>query len=224
MRRWTSQDAGRRPEEGVTVRLSRFAAQPYRVVVRSSESFRLYPGSSLILCRKVAVRISKRGRKGTWRRGERKALLLIFLITACPVALTLSVIAVSSRPDLYYVTPKSLDPGVKAVSWQTLNKIMSAPGFPGTAEVAVEGYMIAAEGFPAVNGRVARFLLVPDPGNWLYAPHLDSDEAIDVRLSEATPLLPRRAVIVRGTLSFGSMETKPRGATCHLSATSVRAL
>jgi len=174
----------------------------------------------------VEVRISRKGRKGGWRRGERKALLLIFLITACPVALTLSLIAVSSRPDLYYVTPKSLEPGVKAVSWQTLDKIMSAPGTPGTAEVAVEGYMIGAEGFPAVNGRVARFLLVPDPGNWLHAPHLDSDEVIDVRLADgqATSLLPRRAVIVRGTLSFGSMETKPRGAACHLSATSVRAL
>ncbi|SPE29749.1 hypothetical protein SBA6_1150011 [Candidatus Sulfopaludibacter sp. SbA6] len=52
--------------------------------------------------------------------------------------------AVSSRPDLYCVT-KSLDPGVNAVSWQTLDKIVSAPGAPGTAEAAVEGYMIAAE-------------------------------------------------------------------------------
>jgi hypothetical protein len=171
------------------------------------------------------VRISRKARDRKWRRGERRALLLVFLVTAVPFTLALSLIAVSSRPDLYYVTPKSLDAGVKGVSWQALDTIMSAPGAPLTAEVEVEGYMVVAEGYPAVDGRVARFLLVPDPGNWLHAPHLDPDEVIDVRLVDGRPtnLLSRQAVIVRGTLSFGSMESKA-AAACHLNATSVRAL
>ncbi|SPF55075.1 exported hypothetical protein [Candidatus Sulfopaludibacter sp. SbA4] len=169
------------------------------------------------------MRITRKGRKGKWRSGERKALLLIFLITAVPITLTLSLIAVSSRPDLYYITPKSDEPGVRAVSWQTLDKW--AHDTPLTVEVELEGYMVAAEGSPAVDGRVARFLLVPDPGSWLHAPHLDGDEVIDVRLQagQVTPLVSRKAVIVRGTLSFGSMESKA-AADYHLSATSVRGL
>jgi hypothetical protein len=170
------------------------------------------------------VRISRNSKKERRGRGERKALLLIILITACPAILTLSLIAVSRQPDMYYVTPQSNEPGVKAVSWQTLDKLMSAPDTPLTAEVEVQGYMIAAEGFPAVNGRVSRFLLVPDAGNWLHAPHLDPDELIDVRLmdGQATPLLARPAVKVRGTMTFGSMEANRRGAAYHLNATSVR--
>ncbi len=171
------------------------------------------------------VRISKNSKKERSGR-ERKALLLIILITACPALLTLSLIAVSRQPDLYYVTPQSNEPGIKPVSWQTLDKLMSAPDTPLTIEVEVQGYMIAEAGFPAVNGRVSRFLLVPDAGNWLHAPHLDPDEMIDVRLKDgqATPLVARPAVIVRGTMTFGSMEAKGRVAAYHLNAASVRAL
>jgi hypothetical protein len=60
--------------------------------------------------------------------------------------------------------------------------------------------------------KVAHFLLVPDPGDWLNPPHLHAGEAIDVRLKdgETTTLVERTAVLVCGRLSFGSMKPNPR--------------
>ncbi len=59
---------------------------------------------------------------------------------------------------------------------------------------------------------VTRFLLVPDPGNWLNPPHMYAGEVIDVRLKDgaSTPLRERMAVTVCGRLSFGSMNANPR--------------
>jgi len=176
-----------------------------------------------------AVRISKSAKGKRW--GERRAFVLIALITTFPVVLTHVLISLSSRPDLYYVTPQPVERGVKPISWETLDKLLSHDNhFMGDADtigvkVEVAGYMVTAEGSHAVEGRVAQFLLVPNPGNWLHAPHLHPSEVIDVLLTDArtTPLHEREPVIVCGTLSFGSMDSTPRRAVCHLRATAVQA-
>jgi RecA-family ATPase len=59
------------------------------------------------------------------------------------------------------------------------------------------------------TGGVERFLLIPDPGNWLHPPHLEPGEVIHVSLEGArtTTLLTRTAVIVRGVLSVSPAES-----------------
>jgi hypothetical protein len=78
-------------------------------------------------------------------------------------------------------------------------------------EVEIAGYMIPV-GPVKTRETVTRFLLAPDPGDWLNPPHLHAAEVIDVRLKdgETARLVERTAVTVCGRLSFGTMSANPR--------------
>ena len=60
-------------------------------------------------------------------------------------------------------------------------------------EVQMVGYMFTFES-SRERGSTARFLLVPDAGNWLNPPHFHPDEVVDVRLKAGMtiPLLDRK--------------------------------
>ena len=149
--------------------------------------------------------------------------MLILPILAVPIALTVSLIMAGRHPDLYYVTPESVQADARALSWQTLDRLMSALETPPELEVEVVGYMIPAERFPPGNRRVVRFLLVPSIGT--HGPHVeDPSEVIDVRMTEgkSTPLLLWVAVVVRGSLSFHTMEGRRRDAAYYMNAASVQ--
>jgi hypothetical protein len=71
-------------------------------------------------------------------------------------------------------------------------------------EVRIPGYMVRGDDAPDSEGRVNRFLLVPDAGNWLHAPHLfDPAEVVAVTLVDGKRLTVRErvAVWVTGKLS-----------------------
>jgi hypothetical protein len=174
---------------------------------------------------------AKRLKKPRAERTEWKVFPWITLLAVGPVALAALLITSSSRPDLYDVTPETAERGAKPVTWRTLGGLVSKPGGPASArpdlfqsEVEVAGYMVSFEGSQAHDGSVKRFLLVPNPGNWLHPPHLDSDEVIDVTLMDGatTPLLERQALTVRGILSVDPMELESGEAIYHLKATGVQ--
>jgi hypothetical protein len=178
---------------------------------------------------------AKRLKKPKIERSEWKVFPWIILFGAAPVALAALLISSSSRPDLYDydITPETAEKGAKPVTWRTLGSLVSESGGPAAArpdlfksEVQVAGYMVVFGGSQGRDGSVKRFLLVPDPGNWLHPPHLDSDEVIDVTLKdgETTPLVERQAMIVRGNLSVDPMELESVKAVYHLKATCVQIL
>jgi hypothetical protein len=179
----------------------------------------------------VAPLSAKRLKKSSTERTEWRVFPWIILLGVGPVALAALLISSSSCADLYDVTPETAEEGAKPVAWRTLGGLVSAPGGPVAArpdlfqaEVQVAGYMVEFGGSQVQDGSVKRFLLVPNPGNWLHPPHLDSDEVIDVTLKDGatTPLLERQAMIVRGILSVDPMELNPGEAIYHLKATRVR--
>jgi hypothetical protein len=142
----------------------------------------------------------------------------IALFMTCAVLLPILLAVLSSRPDLYAVKPKPVRPGIVVVDWQTLGRLLSGPTTPAAArpdwfgpEVEIAGYMIPLAPSQGQQ-RVAHFLLVPDPGDWLNPPHMHAGEVIEVRLrdGQATRLVERTAVTVCGRLSYGSMNANPR--------------
>jgi hypothetical protein len=142
----------------------------------------------------------------------------IALFTAGVVLLPILLAALSSRPDLYAAKPKPVRPGIAVVDWQSLGSLLSGAVSPAVArpdwfgpEVEIAGYMIPAASSEGQR-KVSRFLLVPDPGDWLNPPHLHAGEAIDVQLKDgaSTRLVERTAVTLIGRLSYGSMNANPR--------------
>ena len=116
----------------------------------------------------------------------------------------------SSRPDLYAVKPKLAKLGAAVLDWRSLGSLLSAAGNPAAAAPGWFGPIPV--GPATAQQKVARFLLVPDPGDWLNPPHLHDGEAIDVRLKDGQTiqLVERTGVTVCGRLSFGSMKPNPR--------------
>jgi hypothetical protein len=154
----------------------------------------------------------------TSQREQRLVFAAIALFTTCAVLAAVLLAMPSSRPDLYAVKRKPVRPGIAVVDWQSLGSLLSGAVNPAAArpgwfgpEVQIAGYMIPV-GPAEARETSAHFLLVPDPGDWLNPPHLHAGEAIDVRLKdgETTRLVERRAVMVCGRLSFGSMKPNPR--------------
>ncbi len=145
-----------------------------------------------------------------------------------PFAAMVAVVNWSSRPDLYYTKAPHAGSGVRLLDWKMLNDLASLPERDRAnvlgLEVLVVGYMVSAASSPAINGEVSRFLLVPDAGNLFHAPHTDPEEVIDVRIAGGgtVRLVSGKAVVVRGILSFGSMDAKPAAALHHLSAAAVQ--
>ena len=71
-------------------------------------------------------------------------------------------------------------------------------------DVRVPGYMIPYNEAPE-KGKVTRFLLVPDCGNWLHPPHrFDSSGVVVVLMNEGrqVPLIERSVLVVTGRLSL----------------------
>jgi hypothetical protein len=154
----------------------------------------------------------------TSRQEQRLVFAAIALFMTCAVLLPILLAVLSSRPDLYAVKPKPVKPGIGVVDWQSLGALISGPLSPAAArpewfgpEVQIAGYMIPV-GPVKRHQAVTRFLLVPDPGDWLNPPHLHAGEVIDVRLrdGETTRLVTRTGVTVCGKLSFGAMNANPR--------------
>jgi len=118
------------------------------------------------------------------------------------------------------------------VTWRTLDALLEPPGRPMSArpdlfgpEVLLAGYMIAFGGSQERDGAVTRFLLIPNPGTWLHPPHLRPGQVIHVWLKggQATHLMEREAVLVRGTLSLQS-ELRFGRSEYHLLASDVHIL
>jgi hypothetical protein len=157
-------------------------------------------------------------RSKTSQRERRLVFAAIALFMTCAVLLPIFLAVSSSRPDLYAAKPKPVRPGIGVVDWQSLGALVSGPVSPAAArpdwfgpEVQITGYMIPV-GPATAQQTAARFLLVPDPGDWLNPPHLHAGEVIDVRLKdgETTRLVERTGVTVCGRLSFGAMNANPR--------------
>ncbi|MGA3238935.1 MAG: hypothetical protein ABSG03_21875 [Bryobacteraceae bacterium] len=154
----------------------------------------------------------------TSQREQRLVFAAIALFMTCAVLGPVLLAMLSSRPDLWAVRPKVVRPGIEVVDWQSLGSLLSGSVNPAAArpgwfgpEVQIAGYMLPVDPGNAQR-KVAHFLLVPDPGDWLDPPHLHAGEAIDVRLKDGqtTPLVARAVVTVCGRLSFGSMSPRPR--------------
>jgi hypothetical protein len=154
----------------------------------------------------------------TSQREQPLVLAAIALFMMCAVLAPVVLAILSSRPDLWAVRPKAVRPGIEVVDWQSLSSLLSGSANPAAArpgwfgpEVQIAGYMLPADPGNAQR-KVAHFLLVPDPGDWLDPPHLHAGEAIDVRMKDGrtTPLVERAVVTVCGRLSFGSMSPSPR--------------
>jgi hypothetical protein len=159
-----------------------------------------------------------RGKGSKTSQREQLVFAAVVLFMTCAVLLPILLAVLSSRPDLYAVKPKPASPGIAVLDWKSLGALVSGPVNPAVArpdwfgpEVEIAGYMIPVASSQA-RQKVAHFLLVPDPGDWLNPPHLHAAEVIDVRLKEGehTRLVERTAVVVCGRLSFGSLSANPR--------------
>jgi hypothetical protein len=105
--------------------------------------------------------------------------------------------------------PASLLDGAWPLSWRTLEDLESrADVF--RSEVEMVGYMFSIDHARGQGAAVQRFLLVPDAGNWLSAPHFHPDEVVEVRLKSGrtVPVIDRKPVLVRGILSVESADLK----------------
>jgi hypothetical protein len=154
----------------------------------------------------------------TSQREQQLVFAAIALFMTFAVLLPILLAVLSSRPDLYAVKPRPVRPGIVALDWKSLGALLSGPVNPAVArpdwfgpEVEIAGYMIPVAPSQG-RQKVAHFLLVPDPGDWLNPPHLHASEVIDVRLKDGqnTRLVERTAVVVCGKLSFGSLSVNPR--------------
>jgi hypothetical protein len=170
-------------------------------------------------------------RPPTKAREQRFVFVLIVLIVSFAALLPSLITAISSRPDLYFAKPRPVEPGITVLDWQTLGNLLSSPADPVAARpdlfeapVEIVGYSISIAPSKG-NSTFADFLLVPDPGDWLHPPHLHPGEMIDVRVMEGRmiPFVENAPVTVRGTLSFGGMESNSR-VLWHLAATAVASL
>lgn len=161
-------------------------------------------------------------RRANYRK-ERRTFALIACIIAIPVVLATTAIVYSTLPDLYYVVPSAED-GARPLSWRTLEEMESRSDLFRT-EVEMVGYMFSIDPARGQRTAVQRFLLVPEAGNWLSAPHYHPDEVVDVRLKSGNtvPVINRKPVLVRGMLSIESADLKVARVVYHLTASDVRA-
>ena len=178
----------------------------------------------------------KRIRKANPRRsGDWKAFLIVSSIAVIPLLATVGMINVSARQSLAFRTFPRTSSGDSAIAvdWPTLDKMRGGSFMPAAAVpkilesvACVPGYMIQFDDPFDQTGRLARFLLVPDPGNWLHPPHLDDGEVVIVHMRDGarTPLLDRKPVCVEGKLSLSPVMTNNIQTMLQLEASSVHEL
>ena len=152
------------------------------------------------------------------RRDEWKALGVIFLAGAVPLMAAAALIVVSMRPDLGNMRFLHAANETEAwtIDWPTLYRLNAKDptveyirALLPTSPVRIPGYMLAFGDLPDRNGAVRQFLLIPDPGNWLHPPHLDSGDVILVHMADGARirLLSRSAVWVTGKLSLSAIKS-----------------
>lgn len=168
----------------------------------------------LVSTERMTRQVVRRKRKQLLTRWqEMRILSLILVIVALPTLGAVFAITVSSRPSLEKRMLVEENPPGKPqlLDWPTLDRLYKGR-LTGEDEVRtrlsqdvrVPGYMIPYNEAPE-KGKVTRFLLVPDCGNWLHPPHrFDSSGVVVVLMNEGrqVPLIERSVLVVTGRLSF----------------------
>jgi hypothetical protein len=130
-------------------------------------------------------------------------LLCTILLAVTPAVAAVALIVASSRPDFFFTefAGRAASGATTIIDLPLLRSPSAMPPVLGSV-VQLPGYMIPF-GRTRYDEHVDAFLLVPDPGNWLHPPHLDADEVVLVQMDNGkkVPLLERKAVWVRGTIS-----------------------
>jgi len=152
---------------------------------------------------------------------------LIASLMAFPAIVPTVIIWRTGRTDVYWVKLQSTPGDAQFVDWRTLDDLADRRDDPQAArpdlfgrKIQVLGYMLPFP-FPDLANRnttVGRFLLVPDPGNWLHPPHFHPGEVIDVRLNGGmtVSLIEGRVVTIRDVMSFDPMKLDRGEAMFHL--------
>jgi hypothetical protein len=173
----------------------------------------------------------RRKKLGISRRDEWLTLSFMLAVVAIPVLGGISIITLSSKPSFHFRTfaTEADDPPV--LDWLTLDRLSAGErqtvdrwAVRLHAPVRLPGYMISYDELPDRDGKVSRFLLVPDAGNWLHAPHrFDSAEVVVVTLKNGKRLKfqERVPVWVRGELSVNRITTSAVDAEFVLAADDV---
>ena len=187
--------------------------------------------SPILLTGGLAMPYVRRSNKK--RRSDWKTFCIVAMALAVPTIIPIVIIWRTSRPDVYWANLRSESGGATFVGWRTLDDLTELHADPQTTRpdlfgkaVKVLGYMMPFP-FPDVTNHgetVGRFLLVPDPGNWLRPPHFHSGEVVDVRLSAGStvPLIEGKVVVVRGVMSFDPMKLDRGEAVFHILAGSIQ--
>jgi hypothetical protein len=175
--------------------------------------------------------------KRAWRRkpGSRndwKLLTIVLLVATAPVVGSVVLITVSTRPSMSYRTfsQATTNGAATPVDWSSLERLSESEAFANVhqemlhAPVRVPGYMLPSDEKTDEHGALSRFLLVPDPGNWLHPPHFDPGEVVVVNMEGGgkTPFYDRKAVWVLGRLEREPLKTRRLQATLQMTATSVQ--
>jgi len=169
------------------------------------------------------VATAKQRRSDGRRVAERKLLLIVLFATATPAIVFLVAIAASSRTDFFYSEFSGLSRAgkVRIIDWRTLRAPATMSNIAGSV-VQLPGYMMAFDG-ARYGESTGAFLLVPDAGNSLHAPHLEGDEVVVVHMVNAKKvrLLEGEAVWVRGAMVFAPLKTTSVNSTYRLDASEV---
>ena len=166
---------------------------------------------------------AKQRREDRRRVAELKLLPLLLFAIATPAIVFLVAISGSSRTDFFYSEFSGLSRAgnVRIIDWRTLRAPATMSNIAGTL-VQLPGYMMAFDG-ARYGESIGVFLLVPDAGNSLHAPHLEGDEVVLVQMANAKKvrLLEREAVWVRGSMVFAPLKTTSVDSTYRLDASEV---
>ena len=163
-------------------------------------------------------------------RNERTLLATVLLVASAPAVGSVVLIAVSTRPSMLYQRFSHATGAPMPVDWSCLEGLGEDEHFANEhhemlhASVRVPGYMLPLDENPDEHGALSRFLLVPDPGNWLHPPHLDPGEVVVVNMEGRgkTRFYEGKAVWVAGRLAREPLKTRRFLATLQMTATSVQ--
>ena len=165
-------------------------------------------------------------------RDERVLLTTVLLVASAPAVGSVVLIMVSTHPSMLYqrFSHTIVADAPMPVDWTSLELLGEDEHFANEhhemldAPVRVPGYMLPSDENPDEHGVLSRFLLVPDPGNWLHPPHLDPGEVIVVNMEGRgkTRFYEGKAVWVAGRLAREPLKTRRFLATLQMTATSVQ--
>ena len=174
---------------------------------------------------KVRQRSAKRRGHARKQGFQRVRLMLVAIIAAAtPSIVVVTMIVASTRHDFFYTDFSGFAPDarVRIIGWPALRPSEEAAAIVGTV-VELPGYMLPWER-ANYGEHVDAFLLVPDPGNWLHAPHLHKEDVVTVRMDHGQKVIlrEREAVWVRGLISISPLENRGMDALYRISASAVR--